>query len=97
MLPDRIRIDRGTETGIMATIHSYLRSKRSDLEDPTASILYGPSTQNRIERWWWELLERMERFFKAQFSNLVEDRDYDPSDDIDRYYDHSDVIFNVGT
>ena len=33
MLPDRIRIDRGTETGIMATIHSYLRSKRADLEN----------------------------------------------------------------
>ena len=84
VLPDRIRIDRGTEMGIMVTIHSYLRTKRGDLEDPTASILYGPSTQNKIERWWRELLERMERFFKAQLSNLAEDGNYDPSDDIDR-------------
>ena len=83
-MPDRIRIDRGTETGIMGTIHSYLRSERGDLEDPTASILYGPSTQNKIERWWRELLECMERFFKAQLSNLAEDGDYDPSDAIDR-------------
>ena len=83
-MPDRIRIDRGTETGIMGTIHSYLCSERGDLEDPTASILYGPSTQNKIERWWRELLECMERFFKAQLSNLAEDGDYDPSDAIDR-------------
>lgn len=85
VLPDRIRVDRGTETGIMATIHSYLRAQCGDMEDSTDCVLYGPSTQNKIERWWKDLLERMERFFKSQLSTLVEDGDYDASDDNDRY------------
>lgn len=73
VLPDRIRVDRGTETGIMATIPSYLRALFGDIEDGTECVLYGPSTQNKIERWWKELLERMERFSKSQLSTLVED------------------------
>ena len=85
VLPDRIRVDRETETGIMATIHSYLRAQCGDMEDGTDCVLYGPSTQNKIERWWKDLLERMERFFKSQLSTLVEDGDYDASDDNDRY------------
>lgn len=35
----------------------------------------------RLKDWWKELLERMERFFKIQLSTLVEDGDYDASDD----------------
>lgn len=68
----------------MATIHSFLRSKAGDLEDATESVLYGPSTQNKIERWWRELLERLEKFFKIQLSTLAEDGQYDPSDETDR-------------
>lgn len=83
-MPQRIRVDRGTETGIMATIHSFLRSKTGDLEDATESVLYGPSTQNKIERWWRELHERMENFFKIQLSSLAEDGDYDPTEETDR-------------
>ena len=77
VLPDNIRIDRGTETDIMSTMHCFLRAEHGDLEDATNSVLYGPSTQNKIERWWRELLDRMERFFKKQLSTLVEDGDYD--------------------
>lgn len=84
VLPDRIRVDTGSETGVMATIHSFLRAQVGDVEDGTECVLYGPSTQNKIERWWRELLERMERFFKSQLSTLLEDGDYDPSDDDDR-------------
>ncbi|XP_044165295.1 uncharacterized protein LOC122949237 isoform X1 [Acropora millepora] len=84
VLPDRIRVDRGTETGLMATIHSYLRAQCGDVDDGSECVFYGPSTQNKIERWWKELLERMERFFKIQSSTLVEDGDYDASDDNDR-------------
>eukprot|EP00794_Sanderia_malayensis_P013470 gene13470-14861_t len=73
VLPSRLRIDKGTETGILTTMHSYLRSLHGDLADPVDSILYGPSTENKIERWWKELLERMERFFKVQLDRLVED------------------------
>ena len=80
-----IRIDRGTETGIIATMHCFLRDKYGYLDDATESVLYGPSTQNKIERWWRELLERMERFFKQQLFLLVENGEYDPSDETDRY------------
>lgn len=63
VLPDNIHIDQGTETDIMFTMHCFLCAKQGDLEDATESILYGPFTQNKIERWWRENLDRMERFF----------------------------------
>ncbi len=33
VLPSRIRADRGTETGVMCTIHSYLRAQHGDVEN----------------------------------------------------------------
>ena len=84
VLPQNIRVDKGTETGVMATMHCCLRENYGDLEDPTESVLYGPSTQNKIERWWRDLLERMERFFKDQLSSLIEDGEYDSTDEKDR-------------
>ncbi|KXJ10617.1 hypothetical protein AC249_AIPGENE2744 [Exaiptasia diaphana] len=84
VLPQTLRIDRGTETDIMAAIHCFLREPQGDLEDVTESVLYGPSTQNKIERWWKELLERMERYFKVQLNALLENGDYDPTDEKDR-------------
>eukprot|EP00795_Rhopilema_esculentum_P005656 gene5655-10889_t len=41
IIPNYIRIDKGTETGVMAAMHTYLRSKTGDLEDPTESVIYG--------------------------------------------------------
>lgn len=81
---ENICIDRGTETDIMSTMHCFLCVKHGDLEDATESVLYGPSTQNKIERWWRKLLHRMERFFKKQLSTLVEDGDYDSTNKQDR-------------
>lgn len=43
--PKFMRIDCGTETGMMATIQTYLSTKvSSDLDDPVHSVIYGPST-----------------------------------------------------
>lgn len=81
-MPQTLRLDRGTETDVMATIHCFLRG---DLHNALDAIIYGPSTQNKIERWWRDLLERMERFFKEQLKCLVESGDYDSSDQNDRY------------
>ena len=78
VIPRTLRVDRGTETDVMATIHCFLREK-------TDAVLYGPSTQNKIERWWRYLHERMERFFKDQLKSLVESGEYDSSDKIDRH------------
>ena len=85
VLPRTLRVDRGTETDVMATIHCFLREKHGDLMNPTDAVLYGPSTQNKIERWWRDLHERMERFFKDQLKSLVESGEYDSSDKVDRH------------
>ena len=66
ILPTHLRIDRGTETGKMATIQAYLSEKLNVMDDPTDAVIYGPSTTNKIERWWCELHERLETFFKTQ-------------------------------
>jgi len=54
------------------------------MEDPTDSIKYGPSTSNKIERWWRDLHERLEAFFKEQLTALLRRREYDPLNSTDR-------------
>jgi len=49
-LPCFLRMDKGTETGIMATMQCYLRQGHDDLEDPTDSVIYGPSTSNQVHK-----------------------------------------------
>ena len=84
MLSRNLRVDRGTETGKMATIHVYLLNKHEVMNDPTDAIIYGPSTSNKIERWWRELHERLEKFFKEQLTMLLRGREYDPHSALDR-------------
>jgi len=43
-----LRMDKGTETGVMATMHSFLRNAHGDLEDASESVIYGPSTSNQV-------------------------------------------------
>ena len=80
----RLHVDKGTETVDLATMHSYLISKYSNDNKATDCVIYGPSTQNKIERWWKELLERLEMYFKEQLNKLVEDSDYDWEDPLHR-------------
>ena len=69
----------------MTAMHCYLQERTNDIADASETVLHGPSTQNKIERWWRELLERMERYFKVQLNELLEDGNYDPSNENDRY------------
>lgn len=46
-LPHYLRLDKGTETTTMSIIHAYLRDKQGDLQDPSESILFGPSPSNQ--------------------------------------------------
>ena len=46
-----IRLDRGTETGVLASIHIFLRRRHGDIA-PEDKVQYGTSTTNRSE--WWE-------------------------------------------
>ena len=50
VLPAFLHIDKGTETVIMSTMHCYLRSNHSDLDDATDSVVFGPSTSNQVFR-----------------------------------------------
>ena len=84
MLTVHLRMDRGTETGKMATIHVYLLNQHGLMDDPTDSIIYGPSKSKKIERWWRDLHERLEAFFKEQLTVLLRRREYDPLNSIDR-------------
>ena len=62
----------------MTTIHVFLLNQHGIMDDPTDSIIYGPSTSNKIERWWRELHERLEKFFKEQLVALLRGREYHP-------------------
>ena len=83
-LPFSIRMDHGTETGKLAAIHAFLRGKIGDMEDAAECVVYGPSTSNKIERWWRDLHEKMEIYFTTQLSNLLQRRCYDPNCITDR-------------
>ena len=48
-------------------------------------VKYGPSTANKIERWWRELHHRLGTFFKEQLAFLLEHGHYDQTDQLDRY------------
>ncbi|KAM7427620.1 hypothetical protein ABFA07_021268 [Porites harrisoni] len=78
-----LRVDRGTETGVMATLHSFLRRHHGDM-DPSDSVVYGPSTENQIERWWRELHKRLEKYYKGHLCWLKDKGHYHPHDDKDR-------------
>lgn len=80
VLPQFLRVDKGTETGKMATIQAYLMNQFGIMDDPLHSVIYGPSTTNKIERWWRDLHERLEKYFKAQLNALLRGREYDPHD-----------------
>jgi len=84
ILPSFLRVDKGTETGVMATMHSWLRQNHNDIDEPEDSIIYGPSTSNQIERWWKELHERLEKYFKVGLLWLKEEGHYDPHKENDR-------------
>ena len=78
IMPRYLRLDKGTETGKMSTLHAFLVNKAEIMDDALDSIIYGPSTSNKIERWWRDLHERFERFFKEHLAYLLQRRYYDP-------------------
>ena len=79
-----LRMDEGTETGKMTAMHTYLVSNTDLFDDPTDSIVYGPSTTNKIERLWRDLHGRLEKYLKVQLKSLLESREYDAHNEMDR-------------
>ena len=43
----KLRLERGTETGEMCTIHAFLRQHHGDM-DPMETVIFGPSTANQV-------------------------------------------------
>ena len=48
VISSRLRLDKGTETGHMATIHAFLRNTHGDTETPEDTVIYGSSTTNKV-------------------------------------------------
>ena len=48
VMPCMLRVDKGTETGTMATMHAFLRRNQDDGIDPVCTVIYGPSTSNQV-------------------------------------------------
>ena len=48
VIPSYLRMDRGTETGVMGTMHVFLRNQHGDMMDATETVIYGPSTANQV-------------------------------------------------
>ena len=61
-----LRLDRGTETCTMATIHAFLRGNNGDMDDASDAILYGPSTSNQVGGWLVVLIQAKLKQYKLQ-------------------------------
>ena len=51
ILPNYIRIDKGTETATLSTMHAYLSSLQTDVlteNEACKCVIYGPSTSNQV-------------------------------------------------
>ena len=51
ILPNYIRIDKGTETATLSTMHAYLSSLKTDVlteDEACERVIYGPSTSNQV-------------------------------------------------
>eukprot|EP00794_Sanderia_malayensis_P013100 gene13100-14441_t len=70
------------------TTHSdpmVLHNKLNTNIDPADSVIYGPSTSNQIERWWRELPEKLELYFKDHLQWLKDQEHFDPIDERHRF------------
>ena len=49
-MPHYVRLDKGTETEVLATMHAYLRRQQCDVDNDDEvcdTVIYGPSTSNQ--------------------------------------------------
>ncbi|CAB4044337.1 Hypothetical predicted protein, partial [Paramuricea clavata] len=47
VISQHLRLDKGTETKDIATIHAFLRNTHGDTDTPEDTVHYGPSTSNK--------------------------------------------------
>ena len=46
-IASKLMLDKGSETGVMALMHFFLRQHHGDM-DPVKIVMYGPSTFNQV-------------------------------------------------
>ena len=46
-IASKLKLDKGSETGVMALMHSFLRQHHGNM-DPVKTVMYGPSTSNQV-------------------------------------------------
>ena len=80
-----LRIDRGTETGKMCSIHAFPSDHVSCQDSPLDSIIYGPPTSNKIEPFWRDLHRRLEKYLRTIMRTLLERNEYNPHNMNQRY------------
>ena len=79
-----MRVDKGTETGKMATMYTALSDWLDVMNDPVDSVIFGDSTTNKIERWWRELNDKLYPLFKTQLKTLLHTKEYERENNEDR-------------
>ena len=70
---------------VHVTCHQELNPDEDEDELIEQLIKHGPSTQNKIERWWRELHRRDGVFFKDQLRTLVKEGHYVADNEFHRY------------
>ena len=70
IMPSMLRVDKGTETGIMTTMHAFLRKDHEDM-DPVDTVVYGPSTSNQVSMNTVPKLKSIDIFIR-QFDCFIE-------------------------
>ena len=66
LLLHHVRLDKGTETGALATLHAYLRRQQCDIDtddEACDTVIYGPSTSNQesIRRFYISFKQTLKR------------------------------------
>ena len=85
ILPENMRLDKGTETVDMTAVHSWLTKKlRPDIADPTTTVRFGASVDNKIERLWLDIRLKVVDKFKKELIYLQRNGFYDAESEEER-------------
>ena len=66
----RLRTDKGSESGNITSMHTFLRGDRDGLEDHSGSVIFGKSTANEIKRWWRHLHDSFEKYLNSFITDV---------------------------
>ena len=62
----------------------FLLEREGYDQSDAEGVILGPSTDNKIERLWRDLVEKVVNIFRPILHSLVEDGSYSPTDVVDR-------------